>query len=100
MLIAISIGLLAQPASSQPSRSFKNEVTGQDCIQEVDGPQDAMPRYGKYYFKNTCGGSFVVTLVLANGKRTGSGGVGPGKTIHLNCEVARGECKGTSFEVR
>ena len=100
VLIVISMGLLSPPAKSQPSKSFKNEVTGQDCIQPADGPQDSLPRFRKLHFKNTCRGTFVVTLVLANGKKTSSGGVEAGKTIVLLCDTTRDECTGIEYEVR
>lgn len=100
LLIVISMGLISPPAKGQPSKSFKNEVTGQDCVQPADGPQDSLPRFRKLHFKNTCRGTFVVTLVLANGKKTSSGGVEAGKTIVLLCDTSKDQCTGIEFEVR
>ena len=93
ILVVPHLLFAASSALAAPSKTYINPVTGRKCVEQVEGPQDAAPTWGKFYFKNSCAGTFIVQADLSNGKiRTN--GVGPGETVHISCEHSKGECKG------
>ena len=94
-VIVYALCLIPLAAHSAPEKSYKDERTGQDCVQAIakdpTNPFQPSKYYGYIYLKNTCSRSFAWTATFNNGKVRGSG-IGPGSTAHISCERAAGEC--------
>lgn len=103
-IIASAVFLVSHSASSAPEKSYLDERTGQQCVQQIPSipgyPFQPTETHGYFYLKNTCPRTFSVIVTFSNGK-VRSNGIGANDKTHISCVRAAGECEGhASWEIR
>ena len=84
---ALLIAAVAMPvaAGAQPTKSYKNPDTGEDCVTEI-GSEQSSANYIQIKYKNSCNLTFSIWYETRAGKKS-SNGIGPYGTSHMTIRV-------------
>lgn len=81
-----AFALLAVAASTaavaQPTKSYKDPVTGVDCVQDVGDERTSDGRYVIYKYRNSCGLTFSIWWESRSGKKWSTGISPYGQSSH------------------